>query len=341
MMDYRVDRVLVVGLGSIGRRHVNILKRLKPNAQIAVLRHNSCTEIDIQALEGYECYTNIDAALHFKPQVAILANPTFKHLEVAMRLAASGIHLLIEKPISDSSEGVQDLLALCEKKKCTVMVGYNLRFLPSLVLFRELLWSGKVGQVYSVQGEVGQYLPSWRPETDYRNTISAQKQLGGGVLLELSHEIDYLSWVFGPVNWVVAKMARKSSLDIDVEDTVTTIIGLQDRSGQEILATLNMDFIRHDTTRKCIAIGERGSLAWDGIGQSVHFYPKGGTAWEEIYAKKQERDYTYEAQIRKFFEQVETRRQSVLSGEEGLKVIEVVEAIRRSSKSGTVVSLQE
>ena len=111
----------------------------------------------------------------------------------------------------------------------------------------------------SVRCEISHYLPSWRPECDYRQGVSGRGELSGGALLELSHEIDYLRWIFGEAVWVNATLSRQSRLEIDVEDTAHLVIGFApDNGGRQLIASVNMDFIRHDNTRLCIAIGEKG-----------------------------------------------------------------------------------
>ena len=106
---------------------------------------------------------------------------------------------------------------LAKKAKTVLAIGYNLRFLSSLQKFKSILDDKIIGDVWSVRSEVGQFLPSWRPNSDYRKGVSAQYALGGGVLLELSHDIDYLRWIFGEVAWVQAVLAQQSDLEIDVE----------------------------------------------------------------------------------------------------------------------------
>ena len=166
------------------------------------------------------------------------------------------------------------------------MTGYNFRFLPSLIEFRKQLQAKKIGDIYLVRSEVGQYLPSWRPESDYKNGVSANKSLGGGVLLELSHEIDYLRWIFGPVNWVFSHISKKSDLDIDVEDSVDVIMGFKgfDLSEGEATVSLTMDFLRHDISRKCMVIGEKGTLLWDGVLGKVDYFAQDGTEWDTIFS---------------------------------------------------------
>ena len=190
-MRHTIKTVLVVGLGSIGRRHINIIKKNFPEKNIVVLRHEKCNKTDIDKLGLYKCVTSIDKAIATNPQAAIIANPATMHIEIAQKLANYGINLLIEKPISNSSEGIQALIDICHKKKCILMTAYNLRFSPSLLEFKKQLQAKKIGNIYSVRSEIGQYLPSWRPDSDYKDSVSANKSLGGGVLLETDERIEH------------------------------------------------------------------------------------------------------------------------------------------------------
>jgi predicted dehydrogenase len=206
--------------------------------------------------------------------------------------------------------------------------------------FRELLIQGKVGPVVSVRAEVGQYLPAWRPDSDYRNSVSAQKRLGGGVLLELSHEIDYLLWLFGPVEWVKATLLRQSNLEIDVEDTAHLQLGFViDASGRQLVAALDLDFIRHDTTRQCVVIGERGTLRWDGVSGRVEFMAYDANSWEVLMSDLVERDFTYREELKQFFTSINDDIDPPVTGSDGEAVLAVVEAARLSNQNGQVVYL--
>ena len=327
-----LKRVLIVGLGSIGKRHLRIARELLPAADIRVLRHQPKSEIPDYA-NG--CIFTIEDALAFLPDVAVIASPAPFHVATAQALAAAGVHLLIEKPLSVSLNGVTQLLETCQKQRAVLLTGYNLRFLPSLQRFRELIGEGVIGDISSVRCEIGQYLPSWRPESDYRQGVTANKKLGGGALLELSHEIDYLYWIFGEVEWVTSILSRQSGLEIDVEDTAHLILGFSPQvDGKQLIATLNLDFIRHDTTRACIAIGEGGSLRWDGLTGQVMVYRAGETAWCELFRHQHQRDDSYRAEWQHYLACVTEDGTPLISGEDGLKVVQIVEAARKSAASG-------
>ena len=334
-----LERLLVVGLGSIGVRHLRVIRALVPGVQVIALRHRKYEGGDHAGID--HSVTSVSEALKFSPQAAVIANPASLHLDVAVPLAHAGLHLLVEKPLSFSTDGVSELIETCRARGLTLMTAYNLRFSPSLQRFRELIQGKRVGSVLSVRAEVGQFLPSWRPEVDYRKTVSAKASLGGGVLLELSHEIDYLRWLFGEIEWVSAIQRKQSELEIDVEDTAHLILGFAAEPGvTPVMAALNMDCIRHDTTRMCTVIGERGSLRWNAVTGSVEVFDQAGPAWEILFRHEGHRDESYVAEWRHFLSCVSNGASPVVSGHDGLSVIRVIEAARRSSKVGSVVRVQ-
>jgi predicted dehydrogenase len=334
-----IKKIVVIGFGSIGRRHVRIIQGLFPKIKIAILRHDQCDKKYVDELRPFYCVDSIEKAIEFRPDAAIVASPATKHLDFVELLAKAGIHMLIEKPIAATSEGVQTLLKLCHKNRVILMTAYNLRFLPSLIEFRSQLQQKKVGNMLSVRVEVGQYLPNWRPDCDYQKTVSAQKELGGGVLLELSHEIDYISWLFGPIKWVKSHVAKQSNLEIDVEDSANIILGFGGPLKQQLVATLCMDFFRHDTTRQCTVIGENGSLRWNGVTGEVKYFPESGQNWEVLLSSKPERDHTYIKEIHHFFSSIEQANLPLISGQDGLETVLVIEAVHKSSNIGRVVYL--
>lgn len=333
------DRVVIVGLGSIGKRHARVIRQLRPDCEIIALRRSGAAETPDADIDY--CVTSIDDALKLKPRLGVITNPASHHVSSAIPLAKAGVHLLVEKPISCIAGDVPELIDTCRQHGVVLMTAYNMRFLPSLQQFRELIHAHCIGHVLSVRAEVGQFLPSWRPGSDYRNNVSAQAALGGGALLELSHEIDFLRWVFGEIDWVNAALLRQSALEIDVEDTVHLILGfhgLTDRG--PLVASLDIDFIRHDTVRNCIAIGETGSLRWNALEGKVELYEQGGTAWQVVEECPTQRDGSYLAEWQHFLECVETGASPIVSGEDGLAVLRIIEAARASAAAGAVAKVQ-
>jgi len=331
-----IDRILIVGLGSIGKRHLRIARELVPNADIRILRHRVTSEVP-QYSDG--CFSSIEEAVAFTPQIAIIANPASFHVPIAQPLAEIGVHLLIEKPLSDSLDGVAQLIETCRNQDAVLLTGYNLRFLPSIQRFRDLLEGCIVGKILSVRCEIGQYLPSWRPGSDYRDGVSARQELGGGVLLELSHEIDYLRWIFGEVTWVKASLSRQSNLEISVEDSAHLVVGFAPSvDNYQLIGMVNLDFIRHDTTRECVAIGERGSLRWNGLTGEVSVYEAGAKGWRMLFNPPQLHDESYIAEWQNLLACVTEGKKPLISGVDGLKVLQIIEAVRKSAISGGQIS---
>lgn len=333
-----LERLLVVGLGSIGKRHARIVRELVPGVQIVALLHREGQEINEPNVDY--CVTSLDEALRFRPQAAVIANPSSFHLGAALPLAEESVHLLVEKPISNSTQGVNELIELCQAHGITLMTAYNMRFLPSLQRFRELLEEQRIGRVLSVRAEVGQYLPSWRPDSDYRQNVSAKAVLGGGVLLELSHEIDYLRWLFGEVKWVNAIQLKQSDLEIDVEDTAHLMLGFAPHAqAKPVVATLDLDFVRHDTARSCTVIGETGSLRWNALAGTVELFEQRSTAWQLLFTHQPQRDESYLAEWRHFLACIASGQAPQISGQDGLAVLQVIDAARRSSAAGSTVQV--
>lgn len=332
-----INRIVIVGLGSIGQRHLRMARKLLPAADIRVLRRQETSEAPEYSNGSF---SHIAEAIAFAPQIAVIANPAPFHINTAQALANAGVHLLIEKPLSDSLEGIEQLLKTCHKQGTVLLTGYNLRYLPSLQRFRALLAERVIGKVFSVRCEIGQYLPSWRPDSDYRQGVSAQCALGGGALLELSHELDYLRWIFGEIAWLRATVSRQSRLQIDVEDTAHLILGFEiGDDGYQLVGTVNMDLIRHDTTRLCTAIGENGSLRWNGLTGEVALYESGAKAWRQLFNVTHQRDDSYWSEWQHFISCVLERKAPLITGEDGLRVLEILEAARKAAASARQVSV--
>ncbi|MBU1179646.1 Gfo/Idh/MocA family oxidoreductase, partial [Patescibacteria group bacterium] len=205
-------RILVVGFGSIGRRHVKNLLSLGVDDILLYRRSKKGNEFNIPE------YDDLDEALAQKPDAVLIANPTALHIPIAIKAARVGAHLFIEKPLSHNLEGVEELSRIIKEKGLISMIAYQYRFHPALQKIKELIDSGVLGKIIFGRVEVGQYLPDWHPGEDYRKGYSARKDLGGGVILTLIHEIDYLTWLLGKPKSVSSVAGHFSNLEIDIED---------------------------------------------------------------------------------------------------------------------------
>jgi predicted dehydrogenase len=202
---------LIIGYGSIGERHARILNDLGHRVSI-VSRHARKTAID----SPFEWHCNIETASVNKFEYIVVANRSNEHFDTLCELSQRGFDgtLLIEKPLFEKSYPIPANL------KATTFVAYNLRFHPLLERLRSLL----AGQrLIAVQARVGQYLPDWRPGSDYRSHYSAKRREGGGVLTDLSHELDYLTWLLGDWQNLTARGGKFSDLEIDSDDVFTLL----------------------------------------------------------------------------------------------------------------------
>lgn len=331
-----IDRILIVGLGSIGKRHLALARNKFPRADIRTLRHQANNEL---LPESNGCFTSLDDAITFSPQLTVIANPAPFHAYVAEALASVGSHLFIEKPLAESCRSAASFIKKIENYNQIFLLGYNLRYLTSLQKFRNFYHEGLIGRALAVRCEMGQYLPSWRPGSDYRQGVSARSELGGGVLLELSHELDYLCWLFGDINYVRATLGKLSDLDVDVDDTAYLTLEFKGQTAP-ILASLNLDFIRHDTTRQCTIIGETGSLRWDSIKGSVEHFTAGSMAWKELFFQIPERNQSYISEWNHIEACLEGNEKPLVTMNDGLYILKVIEAaLQSSSAAGAQISI--
>lgn len=250
-------RILCISLGSIGKRHLRNTRNLLPNARIAVWRQH--TAVDGVMPEGAdEVATSLQAALAFAPDAVLVSSPASEHIANARPFAQRHVPLFLEKPLAAHSGDLGDFPALCAASRGFTMVGYVLRFLPALHAIRQYLADGLLGQVHTARVEVGQYLPDWRPGSDYRQGVSGQDKLGGGALLELSHEIDYATWLFGWPQSLQCSRARLSPLEIDVEDSAHVLL---EYPGKRI--SLQLDFLQRVANMAVQIVGSKGTLTAD------------------------------------------------------------------------------
>lgn len=325
----KIDKILVVGLGSIGKRHLKILRNFYPKADIRVLRHQYSNIIP-KFSDGI--YTKIKEALEFGPQIAVISNPLPYHMRYAIPLAKIGCNLLIEKPISENKKQIQQLINLRDEKKILVQVGYNLRFDKGIRYLKKLVSSKKFGKIFSIRCEAGNFLPNWRLNSDYTKEVSANKNLGGGVLLELSHELDYLQWLFGNIINISAKLRHHSKLKIDVEDTAYINLDISQKNKKSLIsASLNLDFVRHDSTRTCTVICEKGTVRWDGIKCIVEKITQGERNWKTLYRYNQNKDDTYKLEWEAFLTSMKKKNMTEVSIESARQVMDIIHAARISN----------
>ena len=244
----------VWGLGSIGRRHLANLGYLGEN-RIGIIRRD--TKNTLSGAEGVWTPDDVDWS---SVSALIIATPTSLHLsnlETALKHGVRKIYL--EKPISHNNDRVDEMSSLIESCGANVYIGFDLRYDPGVRKVKELVESRALGAICSIHAHVGQYLPDWRPGQDYRNSMSASPLLGGGVMLDLTHELDYMVYLFGEISSVANSNGRRSNLEIEVEDTSDSLLFFRDGFS----GTVHLDYLQKWPTRHLHVIGSEGTLLLD------------------------------------------------------------------------------
>jgi predicted dehydrogenase len=275
---------------------------------------------------GVEAFSDFKEALGAQePDVVFVCTPPVFHVEQALQAVRNGAHVFVEKPLCDRFDLVDELSAEATKRGRAVHVGYNLRFHPGVQMLKRLLGEGAIGRVLWAHVEVGQYLPDWRPWQDYRQSYTAQRELGGGIILDASHEIDYVLWLLGPPSELTCMAGKVSRLEVDVEDCATILL----RFPGGAQADVHMDFVQQTSSRSCVLVGERGKLLWDYSQNQVRIVRPDGEI--ETLDYDFEPNQMYLSEVKALFECIE--KQAVANGglAEARLTLEVALAAKRSA----------
>lgn len=247
-------KILLIGLGSIGLRHLRNIIQFGYSSITVVSRSGHLPEV----FSHLAVYSSLSGALLAKSyDTAIICTPTAFHtLALKELLRAKVPNIYLEKPVSHSLDGVPELVALSKLYKNNIVVGFDLHFDPGMQKVKQLLKEATIGKIVSVNAQVGQYLPDWRPQEDYRQGMSAKVETGGGVMLDLVHEFDYLLWLFGKVKIIACQYTNSGALDIETEDTSDVLIRFE--SGT--IGTIHLDYLQPKLVRNCMITGSNGTI---------------------------------------------------------------------------------
>jgi len=326
--------VLVAGCGSIGRRHV---RNLVNEFGIMPRMFSQAQKEPLAEFPEVEIFSNLDTALAGVDAV-IVANRTTRHVETALAAMNAGAGVFVEKPVSHDLASTKELLEAARHFDRAVAVGYNLRFHPTLREAKAALDDDLLGRPLSASIWCGQYLPSWRPGTDHRESSSAKKADGGGVLLDLSHELDYACWFFGEPLAVTARLGRSGTLDVETEDTADVIVEF---SGG-CVANIHLDYLDRAYTRGMRLVGENASLEWAYPDGTLKIYDKQDA--EPMVSTPPDdyrTDWMYVDELRDFFRAVEASAYPEVTLEEGLRALLLADMARLSSETGKRVTREE
>ncbi|HQW34236.1 MAG TPA: Gfo/Idh/MocA family oxidoreductase [Thermoflexales bacterium] len=321
-------KFLILGSGSIGRRHMRNLRGLGA-AQLAAFDPDPTRLQPMIDELGATPYSDYARALdEFRPDAVFVCSPPAFHISQAAQAIQHNAHVFIEKPLSDTLDGIDDLIALAREKNRVAQVGYMFRFHPGLQKIKALLDGNAIGKPLYARLEYAQYLPDWRPWQDYRQSYTARAELGGGIILDSSHEIDTACWLLGKVSGVTCAAAKVSSLEVNVEDCATLNLAFVDGARADV----HVDFVQRGYTRTCKIAGEAGTLAWDYTTPGVQHYDAESKAWRMIETPSAD---MYVAETQHFLECIANNRQPLVTPEQARDVLKVALAAKRSASNLT------
>jgi predicted dehydrogenase len=325
--------VLVIGCGSIGRRHIANLRTLGVETVFAYDPDVTVCKasIDLGALP----VASLEEGLSKSPSAVAVCSPPDSHLDLATQALESGAHLFIEKPIAPSSTRVGEVTKLAESRNRVLMVGYNLRFQAGLQKVKQLIDANAIGEIISIRAEFGYSLPLWRPGTDYRDGYFARESSGGGILLDASHELDYLIWLGGDPASVYALVDHKSALEIETEDVALLLMRL--KSGA--LAEVHLDVIDSQYTRRCKIIGGGGTIEWDFNGGVT--INRIGESYSEIFPIDVDLNQMYLDEMNHFIGCIDGTEIPPVGGAHAQRLMELVESAKLSSKERREIKFPE
>ena len=272
-------KLLVLGCGSIGARHA---RNAAPLAEVGLHDPAPGLAKTLAAETGATAFDSVEAAWAWHPDACIVAAPNRAHLPLALEAVVAGAHLLIEKPISHTLDGVESLLDSAEVRGLKVFVGCNMRFHKGPATLHGAL--GEIGKPLFGRAHFGNHLPSMRPGADYRTLYFASREEGGGAILDAIHELDMMAWLLGPISAVTCDAGRIGDLEIDVEDYAS--LALRHRAGPR--SEIHLDYLQREKRRGCELVGTEGTLVWNSEGKapevcSVRLYRAAAARWDEIF----------------------------------------------------------
>ena len=293
-------KILIVGFGSIGQRH---FLNFKKYSEVKVF------ESQPKKTESF-FLQSIKDALKWNPDGIIICTPTHTHFDVAKKFFGINTQILIEKPLIHKFSLVKRFKENRNIDLKKISVVSNMRFHKGILTLKKNI--SRIGKIFFVRSHFGNWLPNMRPKVDYRKVYSANKKLGGGIVLDCIHEIDYLSNLFGEIKKISLFKKKLSSLEIDVEDFATMVI----QHNEKIISELHLDYLRPIKKRGCEVVGEKGTLIWESLGKKpekckVKFCKKGDSKFSTIYFSKDlDINAPYDLMAKEFIKKIKNKKKS-------------------------------
>ena len=316
--------ILIIGVGSIGERHLRCFQATR-RAQVSLCELNPVLRTTVaERYQITDVFDNLESALAGKPEAVVVCTPAHLHLPLAVAAAKRGIHLLIEKPLGTTLEGVETLQAEVRERKLVAGVAYVYRAHPALASMREAIRSGRFGEPVQVVGTFGQHFPFYRPA--YRETYYQSHATGGGAVQDaLTHVVNAGEWLVGPVDRLVADAAHQVLAGVEVEDTVH----LMTRHGT-VLGAFTLNQHQAPNEGSLTVICKQGTARFEYHNSRWCWQTEPGDAWHDEPGVKLERDTLFTIQAESFLDAMQGTRAPLCNLAEGIQSLRVNLSILRS-----------
>jgi len=325
-------KFLVMGCGSIGTRHIASLKALVPQAAIDAF--DPQPDRLKKAVQKFHVNPIRDNAIDSTYDCVFICTPPVLHVELAIRALKSGSNVFIEKPLSSDLNGIEKLQGLVKSKQLLAFVGYNLRFNKGVNMVRQMVKNRKFGRILHASAYFGSYLPGWRPGQDYKKSYSARKDLGGGIIYDGSHEIDYMAWLFGRPLSIQSEFVVTDTLSADSEGIADIVLKFQ----KNILGYIHLDFVRRDWRRALELLCENGIIQWALPDSRIRTFNVRTKLWRTTRVDETLNDM-YVKEIRHVMKCLETKsRSEIIDLENGISTLRMCVAVYEAGLSGRRVS---
>jgi predicted dehydrogenase len=318
-------KIAVIGLGSIGRRHLGNFRIAGADLLAGYDAAPAQREAAARDFPFATIGATLEAALDGADGVAVCTPPD-SHVTIGELAAERGAHLMVEKPFAKTVEGVEALLKRCDARGLRVLTAYNWRYWPPMLLARKLLDEGRIGPIRAARTEYAYHLSTRYPGRDYRQFYMADARQGGGCVLDESHAIDYMRWLCGEIVEVCAVVDRVSSLEITSDD----IADLTVRFDSGTVGNIHMNLFAWNVHSHFELMGEAGVIQWRRFENEIRVLDPPAGRWE-IYPFTCQLNDMYVEEARHFLACIRGETAPACDGWDGLKTMRVIDAALRSS----------